>query len=45
MTLTKEQQNCPYCHNYFGRQEPVFIEQDAFGFTRDGMVSIKSLMI
>lgn len=22
-----------YCHNYFGNQKPLFIEQDAFGLT------------
>lgn len=33
MTLTEKQKKCPYCHNCFGRQKPVFIEQDAFGFT------------
>lgn len=33
MKLTEKQKKCKYCHNYFGNQKPVFIEQDAFGFT------------
>lgn len=33
MKLTKKQKGCMYCHNYFGNQKPLFIEQDAFGLT------------
>lgn len=33
MGLTEKQKKCKYCHNYFGNQKPLFIEQDAFGFT------------